>query len=112
MNKIFGTSIFILLISFILSGCAPAVLVAGATVGWAIIYDKRSYTTMTQDQNARVVAQKRLDQSPLLIEHSHISISVFNNIGLLTGQAQTEHIRDEASRLVSDIPGIKSLYNK
>ena len=107
----------IMLIFFIipLVGCVPAVIIAGAagaTIGGAVIYDKRSYKVMNQDHNARVYAQQRIDKDPMLKGHSHISVAVFNNIALLVGQAQTPEIRDRAYQIVSKTPNVKRIYNE
>ncbi len=99
-----------------LVGCVPAVLLASttgaATVGGAVIYDKRSVTTMNQDHNARAIAQYRLDHDLTLKYHSHISVSVFNNAALLVGQAQTPEIRDRAYQIVSKVENVKRVYNQ
>lgn len=95
-----------------LVGCVPAALVAGATVGGAVIYDKRSVKVMDQDHNARSIAQYRLDRDPTLQGHAHVSVSVFNNVALLVGQAQTSEIRDRAYSIVAEGPDIKRVYNE
>lgn len=99
-----------------LSGCVPTAIVAGAatsaSVGGAIIYDKRSFKTMNEDHQARGIAQYRLDHDPVFKGHSHITVAVFNNIALLLGQAQTPEIRDKATQVVTRIPHIKRVYNE
>ena len=107
----------IMLIFFIipLVGCVPAVIIAGAagaTIGGAVIYDKRSYKVMNQDHNARAYAQQRIDKDPILKGHSHISVAIFNNIALLVGQAQTPEMRDRAYQIVSKTPNVKRIYNE
>jgi osmotically-inducible protein OsmY len=107
--------IILLIMTIPLLGCVAAVpvaIVAGATAGGAVIYDKRSFKTMSKDQNARNYAQSWLDSDPLLKGHSHISISVFNHIALLVGQAQTPEIRDRAYQIVSRVKNIKRIYNE
>lgn len=107
----------IILLSMALSlfGCAAAVpiaVVAGAAAGGAVIYDKRSFKTMSEDQNARSYAQSWLNSDSVLKGRSHISISVFNQIALLVGQAQTPEIRDRAYQIVSRVKNIKRIYNE
>lgn len=107
--------LFLILFIFPLVGCVPAVLVAGAagaTLGGAVIYDQRSYQTMNQDHNARSLAQYRLSNDSLLKGQSHISISVFNNVTLLVGQARTSEMRNRAYQIVSKIPNIRRIYNE
>ena len=89
-----------------------AAIVTGATAGGAIIYDKRGFKTMNQDYNARAYAQRRLDNDPTLKGHSRLSVSVFNGIALLVGQAETSEIRDRAYQIVSGVSNIKRIYNE
>ncbi len=107
--------IILLIMTIPLIGCVAAVpiaLVAGATAGGAVIYDKRSFNTMSEDQNARSYAQRWLNSDPVLKGHSHISVAVFNNIALLVGQAQTPEIRARAYQIISRVKNIKRIYNE
>lgn len=108
--------LFLILFISPLVGCVPAVLVvgaaAGATLEGAVIYDQRSYQTMNQDHNARSLAQYQLSNDSLLKGKSHISISIFNNIALLVGQAKTLEVRNRAYQIVSKIPNIRRIYNE
>ncbi|OGO95861.1 MAG: phospholipid-binding protein [Coxiella sp. RIFCSPHIGHO2_12_FULL_44_14] len=97
---------------FLLSSCIPAALVAGATAGGAILYDKRGFVTMNQDQNARVYAQRALDNDDLLKDHAHVSVAVFNHIALLVGQVQTQDLRQQAEQRITRIPNIQRVYNE
>ncbi|AKQ33221.1 BON domain-containing protein [Candidatus Coxiella mudrowiae] len=107
--------IMLLTLVFPLVGCVSAVLVAGAagaTLGGAVIYDQRTYRTMNQDHNARSIIQYRLDNDPLLKGQSHITISVFNNVALLVGQAKTPEICDRAYQIVEKASHIRRTYNE
>lgn len=107
--------IILLMLVFPLVGCVSAVLVAGAagaTLGGAVIYDQRTYRTMDQDHNARSIIQYRLDNDPLLKGQSHITISVFNNVALLVGQAKTPKICDRAYQIVEKASHIRRTYNE
>ena len=116
MKKTALKKIFIfLMVAVCLTGCVPtAAIILGATAGSAIVYDKRSFNTMKQDQNARYYAQIRLNRDTLLKGHAHISISVFNHIALLVGQAETPHIRARAYKLVAQSQSrhIRIVYNE
>lgn len=99
------------LLLFSLYGCVPAAIVAGATVGGAIIYDKRSFATMRSDQHATHVAQYWINNDKQLKDHSHISVTVFNHVALLAGQAQTPELRERAYRIMQKVKGVKRIYN-
>ncbi|WP_267257133.1 BON domain-containing protein [Coxiella endosymbiont of Ornithodoros maritimus] len=105
----------LLLLAFPLMGCVPAVLLAGAagaTLGGAVVYDQRSYKTMNQDHNAHAVIQAEIDRDPRLKGQSHISVSVFNNIALLVGQAKTVTLRDRAYQITAKAPYVRRIYNE
>ncbi|WP_304985559.1 BON domain-containing protein [Coxiella-like endosymbiont] len=112
--------IILLTLVFLLVGCVPAALVAGvasATLAGAVIYDQRTYRTINQDHNARSIIQYRLDNDPLLNDpllkgQSHITISVFNNMALLVGQAKTSKIRNRAYQIVEKASHIRRIYNE
>lgn len=77
-----------------------------------MIYDQRTYRTMNQDHNAHSIIQYRLDNDPLLKGQSHITISVFNNVALLVGQAKTPEICDRAYQIVEKASHIRRTYNE
>lgn len=108
--------LLVLTLSLPMYGCVPAVLVAGAaasaSIGGAAIYDKRSFKAMNQDHKAHASAQQLLNTDPMLKDHSHINLAVFNHVGLLVGQAQNEAIRDRANQIVANTPHIKRVYNQ
>ena len=108
-------ALFLILFIFPLVGCVPTILfigAAGAALGGEVIYDQRSYQTINQDHNARSIAQYRLSNDSLLKGKSHISISVFNNVALLVGRAETPKMRNYAYQIVSKIPNIRRIYNE
>ena len=108
-------SIVLLLLVVPLTGCVPAVIIAGAagaTLGGSVIYDQRSYKTMNQDHNARAIIQDQIDQDSQLRGQSHISVSVFNNIASLFGQAETVELRDRAYQITVKMPYIRRIYNE
>lgn len=97
---------------FCLSGCVPALLVAaGATAGGAIVYDKRSFSVMKSDQHATHVAQYWINSDEALKGHSHISVTVFNQVALLVGQAQSQQLRERAYKIMQKVNGVKRIYN-
>jgi osmotically-inducible protein OsmY len=96
----------------VLTGCVPVVVVAGATAGSAIIYDNRSFKQMNIDSHLTSEAKIQLDSNTTLKNNAHINVAVYNSVLLLTGEAPTPELRDEAYNLISAIPGIKHIYNE
>ena len=105
--------IITILLSFLfLPGCIPAVFVAGAAAGGAIIYDHRSTQDMVDDRNVTFQTQNRLDNDKELREKAHISIATFNHIALLLGQAPNAELRNRAESIAKANSKIKMLYNE
>lgn len=103
----------ILLSTCFLSACVPVVLVAaGATVGGALIYDKRGMKTMTQDIDMSSSLLKKINDDPELREQTHITIATFNNLLLVTGQATTEAQRDRVYQMANSMRNVKRIYNE
>ena len=106
-------NIFISLILVVgLSSCVPAAIVLGATVGGAVVYDKRSVKTMTQDQMAGEKAGAAIADSPDLQKGAHIAIATFDHVLLLVGQTETDQQRDTAYQIASKAPYISRVYNE
>lgn len=103
--------LIVILASQFLTGCIPAAFVVGATAGGAIVYDKRTVKTMTQDQEVNLKAITRLNEDPQL-KNTHISVAVFNHIVLLVGQAPAPDQSQRAYDIVSGIPHVKRVYNQ
>jgi osmotically-inducible protein OsmY len=95
-----------------LSGCIPVAMVAGATIGGAIIYDKRSFKTITKDNQAAIKATKRIRNQNNLRGKAQVKVSVFNGIGLVVGSATSKQEREEIGELVATTPNIRRVYNE
>lgn len=102
-----------LLISLIslslLSGCA-AVVVGGATTGVAIAHDRRSTGTVIDDQTIELKALKIMYSNALIRRNSHINVTCYNGLLLLTGEAPTDSLRQTIVQSIRVIPGIKKIH--
>lgn len=95
-----------------LSGCLPAVFVAGATAGGVVVQDRRSFQTILQDKKITCQSLMRLNSDKRLKDQSHISVTTFNRIVLLVGEANTPEIRACAYELVKAVPNIRRINNE
>lgn len=95
-----------------LSGCVPAALVIGATVGGAVVYDKRDVKTMVQDRDSAQAAANLMSASPDLKTGTHISIATFDHIMLLVGQTETDTQRTQAYQIASQVKFVSRVYNE
>ena len=112
LNRQTQKIICVLALLFSLTGCIPAALLIGATAGGAVIYDKRSVKTMTQDQDAEGRADYLIRSTPGLEKDTHIVCATFDHVLLLVGQTATEQQRTLAEERVSNIKNISRVYNE
>lgn len=104
--------LFCILTVLCLQGCVPAAIVAGSAACNAVIYDQRSTETILYDHNITYTAQNMLDNDYELRGKTHLSVSTFNGIVLLVGQAPTKAMRDKAECIVKSVPRVKLVHNE
>lgn len=102
----------ILGITLLLQSC---IFVAGAAAGAAavaVVYDHRSIEKIAQDTKIASRAAEKIRAVPDLRDNTHISVTCFNQVVLLTGEATTPEYRQQAEELVKADPRIKRIYNQ
>lgn len=95
----------------ILQGCAPAVVV-GTAYGASVIHERRSPSTVLDDEMIEVKAKHIYFQTPEVEQASRISITSYNYAALLTGQADSAEVRKQFAEIVSRIPKVAKVYNE
>lgn len=95
----------------LLQGCA-ATVVGGAAAGGAVAHDRRSAGTLVDDKGIEFKAMQLMNKHPELNDHSSISATSFNYTLLVTGDAETDQIRNRYARLVSEIPKVRRVVNE
>ncbi|CAK0769718.1 hyperosmotically inducible periplasmic protein [Gammaproteobacteria bacterium] len=104
---------FALLSSSLLTGCAaPLLFVGGVATGAIVADDRRSAGTMLYDEGIELDAHKALDSDPRLRNETHINITSFNSVVLLSGEAPTTILRYRAETLVREVPRVRLVYNE
>ena len=100
------------LIMMNLSGCIATAVVTGASLGGAVLFDKRSISTILEDKHTAQTAQNLINANSSLQDRSNITVTTFNHVTLLVGQAQTPALKQLAYSLTASVPGISRLYNQ
>lgn len=96
----------------LVQGCAP-VIVGGAAVGAvAVADDQRTTGTIIDDQAIEMKAAKAITDVAELREQTHINITSFNGIVLLSGEAATAAQREQAERLARTVPKVRRIVNE
>lgn len=106
--------IFIVLLALttsILQGCATAI-VGGAATGAAVIHDRRSAGTVLDDQGIELKMMRAVSNDEDLDKNGHVSVTSYNYVLLLTGQAATESYRDRYHQVASQIANVKKVINE
>jgi len=94
-----------------LPGCGPALLAGGAT-GAALVHDRRTAGTVVEDQSIEFKAKSAIASDEELKEKSHLNVTSYNNVVLVTGEAPTEELKARALRLVEDVEKVKRVYDE
>lgn len=102
----------VMIVVALIQGCAGAV-VAGAAGGVAsATYDRRTVGTIVDDETIEWKARGKLYGDDELADKTHISVTSFNNVVLLTGQAPTKALRNKAVELVRTIEKVRRVHNE
>ncbi len=99
------------LISLSLQSCF---FIAGAAVGAAaiaIVYDHRTVDSILQDQRIDREVLRKIHENPELRDDTHISVTSFGQVVLLTGEAPTAELRKKAEETAWTVHGINRIYN-
>jgi osmotically-inducible protein OsmY len=104
--------VFLVVTSVVLnSGCA-GVLVGGAATSAVVVNDPRTTGTFVEDQAIEVKAIGTLRGIPEIKEQTHIGVTSYNQVVLLTGQAPTETLRSRVVEIVSTVEKVRHIHNE
>jgi osmotically-inducible protein OsmY len=96
------------------AGCAPAVVATGAAAGAYVVHNRRSAGAVVDDQGIELKALDRIsnDTSLAASGQSHINVTSYNGIALMTGEAASAELQQRAVRLVRGIDGVREVHNE
>ncbi len=104
--------LILLLIPF-LQGClGTAALLAGATTSVYVAQDRRTAGTIVEDNAIEFKINKSLVADKNLYQNSSVSVLSFNGLVLLTGQANSEQVRNEIDKLANSVAKVRKVYNE
>jgi len=109
--KALTTIIAALLIVIQLQGCIAAVGATGVLAA-KVANDRRTVGTQLDDQNASSAVAYQWSKSDSLKEQTNIQVDVYNGIALLTGQAPTQELINEAVERAQNVSYIKKIHNQ
>ncbi|MCP3870410.1 MAG: BON domain-containing protein [Gammaproteobacteria bacterium] len=100
-----------LLLATLLQGCG-ALIVGGAAAGASVIYDRRSSEIILEDTKNELALLGKVSEDEDLANHSSLSVTSYNRVLLLTGQAETEAYRKRYETMAGATPSMKRLINE
>lgn len=111
MNKALVPLLLGCLLSTTLTGCA-GLLAAGAATGIAVAHDRRTAGQVIEDQEIEFKGAEAISNNAALNSQAHVSVTCYNGIVLLTGEAPTEALRNRAAELVQNIAHVHTVHNE
>ncbi len=106
--------IFIPLILLLLSGCAAVVIGVGAAAGATatVAHDRRTTGVFIEDEAIEQKALKSFSSDKEIKDSSHINVTSYNMVVLITGETPSEDIKNRVVNIVREIPRVTHVYNE
>ncbi len=95
----------------LLGGCIAA-FGAGAATGAAMAHDRRTAGTFVDDNLIELKAVGALQEDKELWNYSHLNVTSYNNIVLLTGESPSEALRQRAAQTVANLQKVRKVHNE
>ena len=105
-----GRALYILLALAGLQGCELAILGAAGGAAYSIVEDRRSSGAQIDDEAIQLRAQNRV--SDRFGDKVHVTVTSFNRMALLTGEAPDDAMRDEIIKIVQGVPNVHGVANE
>ena len=94
-----------------LQGCAE-VVVGGAAAGATVAHDRRTAGTFVDDEIIELKAAGKLSDDKEISSQTHINVTSYNTIILLSGEVPNEALRSRAAELVRPIAKVRQVHNE
>jgi hyperosmotically inducible protein len=103
-------TLIILFLVFLLAGCAPVVVGAGATGAYKVSSDERTVGDMWDDTKITTMVKAELIKDPM-IEGRKIDVDTLEGNVTLSGVVRTRGEAQYATKVVSKVSGVKKVKN-
>ena len=95
-----------------LQGCIFAAGAAAGAAAIAVVYDHRTIKNTMQDTHTANLIADKYKAIPQIRDNSHIEVTVFNEIALLTGETSSTDVRQDAEEIAKNTHGVFKVYNQ
>lgn len=96
----------------VLSGCAGVFVVGGAAGAASVASDSRSAGTILDDQTIEFRIANQIASERDMAEKTNISVTSYNMMILLTGEAKTPQLRSRAFNIARNDSKARKVYNE
>ena len=110
MPKLLHVAI-ILIATQVFAGCAP-VLIGGAAAGMMLVHDRRTAGSVLDDEGIELNVINALYAENLISDLSHINVTSYNGVVLLTGETRTEAGKRKAENITRNTTRVKKVVNE
>lgn len=107
----FRTLALLLTTAALLQGCATAV-VTGAATGATLSVERRTTGTVIDDQGIEFKAARALHEDQQINDQSHINVTAYNGLVLVTGETLTEDLKYAVTKKLQAIPKVRRVHNE
>ncbi|MEY8711735.1 osmotically-inducible protein OsmY [Mangrovibacter phragmitis] len=106
------TPLAVLISALLLQGCVGAVVVGSAAVATKTATDPRTVGTQVDDGTLELRASNALSKDEQLKKEARVNVMAYQGKLLLTGQAPTQALSEEAKKIAMGVEGATEVYNE
>lgn len=97
--------------TLLLNACAPLV-VGGAATTATVAHDRRTAGTVIEDQAIELRIRSALNKDPEIRKQTHINITSYGGVVLLSGEAPTSAMRERAGDIARRAKKVRRVHNE
>jgi len=104
--------IFLILVTTGIAGGCAGILVGGAATSAVVVHDERTTGSFIEDQAIELKSIEALRGDVDIKDQTHIGVTSYNQVVLVTGQAPTEELRQSAIAIIARIEKVRHVYDE
>ena len=107
-----GAALALFFLSCFLTGCTTIATGTAEVTGLSLLHDRRTSAVILSDESTEISASIKLNSNENIRSQCHFNVTSYNGTVLVTGEAPTEHLRDQIISIVRVIPDVKLIHNE
>ncbi len=104
--------VWVFLLVTILTACSRIGYNLAEITGLSFLHDRRSSATIAVDERIEDTAIIELHALDAVKDHAHVNVTSYNGRVLITGEAETEAVREAIVANIRIISGVKLVHNE